>query len=393
MILNQDTKDTHMNEQDYAQLQQLREQIDVCNRAILDTLNQRAQAVRAVGALKANQSDRSTPYYTPEREAYILQTLHQYNQDTGGLLSNRAIDTIFREIISASLALEKPMQIGYLGPAGSYTHLAARKNFGGSADYTPVADIASLCTSLASDTFDCVVVPIENSTAGIVGQTIDAFDSTHDFTICNELVMPIHHALLTKTPTELNKIERVVAHKQSLLQCRQWLAQHLPHAQLEDVSSNTKAATLLDSYENTAAIAHESVAQLYDLNVHARHIEDQVHNSTRFFVLRQSGYSSSIAPRSAVGQQIDFRSAMLVYGHNAPGLLARLLQPLDEHHINCTSLHSYPSKQDAWSYFFYIEFVGHMDTPRTKAMLDALRQVASQVTFLGSYPAAAAPLQ
>lgn len=353
-----------------------RSAIDQIDQQILDLLNQRAQHAHAIGELKG-----TGVVYRPEREAQVLRRVKELNQDLPHqLLSNEAVARLFREIMSECLAVERPLTIAYLGPQGTFTQLAAFKHFGHAAHTVACQTVDESVRLVESRQADYVVAPIENSTEGSVGRTLDLLVST-PLKACGEVVLRVHHHLLRKN-NDLNGLEIVYAHAQALAQCQNWLNQHLPHVRKIAVSSNGEAARLATEQANVAAIASQAAAEIYQLNKLFSNIEDETNNTTRFLVL---GHQETVPSSSET--QAD-KTSLIVSAPNQAGTLHRLIEPFTLAGISMTKFESRPSKTGLWEYVFFIDIEGHASDERVKNALNQLRERAAFVKIIGSYPVA-----
>jgi chorismate mutase/prephenate dehydratase len=359
-----------MSEED--QLNRIRERIDAIDEQIQDLLNQRAAAAQEVAHVK-RASDPDAFFYRPEREAQVLRAVQERNQ---GPLGGEEMARLFREIMSACLALEQPLHIAFLGPEGTFTQTAALKHFGHSVHTLPVAAISDVFEEVETGNCHYGVVPVENSTEGVISHTLDMF-LTSPLKICGEVTLRIHHNLLGGD-TELDKIATVYSHQQSLAQCRGWLDRHLPHAERVPVGSNAEAARLAKEQPGTVAIASETAAEIYGLQILAPNIEDEAGNTTRFLVIGKQAVPPSGADKTS----------LLITSRNEAGGLHRLLTPLAEHGISMTRIESRPSRRGMWDYVFFIDIDGHGEEPRIAQALAALEQSAGLFKNLGSYPKA-----
>lgn len=351
------------------ELSKLRDQIDKLDEQLQDLLNQRAKLAQDVASAK-HQSD-DTNFYRAEREAQVLRTVKQRNK---GPISNEEIARLFREIMSACLALEQVMTIAFLGPEGTFTQAAALKHFGHSVKTLPLASIHDVFREVESGNASYGVVPIENSTEGVVNHTLDEFMNS-SLNICGEVELRIHHHLLSKLDS-MHDVRLIYSHQQSLAQCRKWLETNLPEIEQRNVSSNAEAARLAAKQENAAAIAGETAAEIYGLNMLAKNIEDEPDNTTRFLV---------IGKRATPVSGKD-KTSLLISTHNKPGALHAILEPLVENQISMTRIESRPSRRGMWDYVFFIDFEGHRDTPNIAQAIADLEKAASFVKVLGSYP-------
>ncbi|MET0734015.1 MAG: prephenate dehydratase [Casimicrobiaceae bacterium] len=344
--------------------------IDTLDSEILARLNERAAHAKAIGALKA---DSGGPAYRPEREAQVLARLAAAN---AGPLSNEAVTGVFREIMSACLALEQRLRVAYLGPAGTFSHAALAKHFGRFVESVPQGTIDDVFRAVESGRTDFAVVPVENSTEGAVGRTLDLMCAT-ELTICGEVNLRVDQNLLSNAGA-LDKITRVYSHAQSLSQCVQWLAKHLPAVPRVAVASNAEAARLAVSEAGAAAIAGEIAASLYGLAVLAPHIEDEPNNTTRFWVLG----------RLAVAPSGRDKTSLVMSAPNRPGAVHSLLEPFAKHGVSMSRFESRPARTGLWEYLFFVDLAAHRDDPIVSAALDELAARAPFLKLLGSYPAA-----
>ena len=342
--------------------------IDALDLEILERLNARAKHAQAIGALKGGGAA-----YRPEREAQVLSRLQSVNP---GPLPNEAVAEIFREAMSACLALEQTLRVAYLGPPGTYSHEAVGKHFGQSVDMQPCATIDDVFRAAETGQTDHAVVPVENSTEGAVGRTLDLMFQT-PLVICGEIRLRVRHFLLS-TAAAATEVTYVYSHAQSLAQCVQWLARHLPGVTHIPVSSNAEAARLAAAQPRAAAIAGESTAAIYGLNVLAPHIEDVPNNTTRFWVLGRHRVRAS-------GRD---ETSLVMSAPNRPGAVYSLLEPFAKHGVSMTRLESRPARTGLWEYLFYVDLAGHETDAAVAAALTELSQKAPMVKILGSYPAA-----
>ncbi len=349
-------------------LAQHRAAIDALDREILQRLNARADHAKAIGVLKAGALA-----YRPEREAQVLGRLLQENR---GPLGAEAIAIVFRQIMSACLALEQPLRIAYLGPPGTYSHDAVVKHFGALVSAEPCATIDEVFRAAESGQADYAVAPVENSTEGVVGRTLDLMCQT-PLLICGEIRLRVRQNLLGNART-LGELVRVYSHAQSLAQCVQWLATHLPAAQRIAVASNAEAARLAAGEPGAAAIAGENAAAIYGLSVLARAIEDEPNNTTRFWVL---GHHQ--VPRSGRDE-----TSLVMSAPNRPGAVHALLEPFATHGVSMSRLESRPARTGLWEYLFFVDLEGHASDLAVAAALEELRRKAPFLKLLGSYPAA-----
>jgi chorismate mutase/prephenate dehydratase len=354
-------------------IEQLRQEIDTLDREIVARLNRRAELARQIGALKADQQ---TATFAPGREEQVLARARQSNE---GPLPVAAIEAIYREIISACRALERPLTIVYWGPPGSNTHLAALGRFGRQAHLVPVEGVAAVFAEVEREAADYGVVPVENSTEGIVTWTFDSFlDST--LQICAEMYVPIRHHLLS-TARSLEEVTRIYTMPQATAQCRRWLERLPGEIERVEVTTTARAAERAAAEPGTAAIANSVAAEIYGLNVLAEGIEDSPRNRTRFLVLGRT-------PTPPTGR--DKTSLLFSVRHEA-GELIRALAAFEKYDLNLTLIESRPTKQNPWEYVFFVDLIGHVEDPANVAVrraLELFRQRTLFVKLLGSYPEA-----
>lgn len=352
---------------DSEELNRRRAAIDALDRDILRSVSDRARHAQAIGRLK------SGPAYRPEREAQVLRGVVEQNQ---GPLSNEAVAGVFREIMSACLALEQRVSVAYLGPPGTYSHTAVALQFGDSVATEPCASIDEVFRAAEAARTDYAVVPVENSSEGAVGRTLDLMAQT-PLIIVGEIKLRIRQNLLGRG-LALADVSRVYSHAQSLAQCVQWLAQHLPAAARVAVASNAEAARLASAESGAAAIAGEAAGAIYGLDVIAAHIEDEPNNTTRFWVLG----------RHPAGPSGRDETSLVMSAKNQPGAVYALLEPFAKHRVSMSRLESRPARTGLWEYLFFVDLEGHQSDPPVAAALTELRQRAPFLKLLGSYPAA-----
>lgn len=351
-------------------LQQIRERIDHLDEQIQMLVSARAVCAQEVAALKLGES---ADFYRPEREAQVLRNVMARNT---GPLSSEEMARLFREIMSACLALEQPMKIAFLGPAGTFTQAAALKHFGHSIMVVSHTAIDEVFRDVESRASHYGVVPVENSTEGVVNHTLDRFMNS-PLKICGEVELRIHHNLLGKLD-DIQAITRIYAHQQSLAQCREWLEENLAGVEHVAVSSNAEAARRAAQETGAVAIASDAAAAIYGLKVLVANIEDEPDNTTRFLV---------IGPQSPAPSGSD-KTSLLLSSRNRPGALCRLLEPLSRHGISMTRIESRPSRRGMWDYVFFIDIEGHSQDPRIAQALEELADEAAMLKVLGSYPGA-----
>ncbi|WP_110668449.1 prephenate dehydratase [Salinicola halophilus] len=352
-------------------LSALRQRIDTLDAELLRLISERAECAARVAHVKTTD-DPDAVFYRPEREAQVLRRVMENNP---GPLHAEEMARLFREIMSACLALEKPIKVAYLGPEGTFTQQAALKHFGHSAISLPMAAIDEVFREVEAGAVNYGVVPVENSTEGVVNHTLDSFMDS-GLHISGEVVLRIHHHLLISSITRRDKISRIYSHPQSFAQCRKWLDAHYPHAERVAVSSNAEAARLVKSEWHSAAIAGDMAAQLYELDHVAEKIEDSPDNSTRFLIIGNESVPPSGTDKTSI--VVDMR--------NQPGVLHDLLEPFHRHRIDLTRLETRPSRHGAWNYVFFIDFKGHVDDAGVLEVLEEVRGHASNMKILGSYP-------
>jgi len=358
-----------------ASLTTMRRRIDRIDDQLLRLLNRRARLVLAVGAHK--QRERSA-VYVPDREHAVLSRLARGN---GGPLAAPQVRAIFGEIISACRGLEQQLRIAYLGPEATYSHLAARRNFGTAPDYVPSPTVSDVFRDVEGGRADLGVVPVENSSEGMVAHTLDLLVES-PLAICAELTLAVRHCLLARPGTALADVRRVVAHPQALAQCRQWLAAHCPGVPTVDESSNARAAVRAREEAGTAAIAAAEAAATYKLAVLARDIQDQPGNVTRFLVLARH---DSETPSG------DDKTSLVMSVRDEIGVLARMLRPFAAHRIDLIKIESRPLRERPWEYYFFLDLKGHRREPRVARALAAVERRALRLKVLGSYAAAPDP--
>jgi chorismate mutase/prephenate dehydratase len=352
-------------------LDALRAQIDQLDDQLVRLLNKRAGLAMQVGHAKAARGH--TAKYAPEREKRIFQRLAALN---GGPLRPQHVRNIFREVISSCLALEQPLRVAFLGPAGTYSQQAAAEQFGSGPNLLPFGSVDAVFDEVERGRAEYGVVPVENSTEGVVAQTLDRFIAS-PLTIKAEVLLRIDHCLFAKH-AEPQRIQRIVSHPQSLAQCRGWLAQHLPGVPLAEVASNAVAAAEAAQRAGTAAIAGRSAGERYKLKLVAASIQDQPNNVTRFLVI-----SNDIGGKPTG----DDKTSILFAVPHESGALFRVLETFAQQRINLSTIESRPLKGRAWEYVFFIDLAGHADEPRMAKALVALKRRAQFVKVLGSYPA------
>ncbi len=350
-------------------LDDIRRQIDTIDKELLDLLNRRADLVHEVGVVKKRDG---LQIYAPEREEALLRRLISMNQ---GRLSESSIRAIYREIMSAALALEDDLKIAYLGPKGTWTHQAAIKKFGHSVSYSPQPNFADVFDQVSRRSADYGVVPIENSTEGAVSHTLDLFVDS-PLHICSQILLRIENCLMAAIPR--SEIRTLYSHPQVFGQCRAWIHKNFPQADLVEVSSTTKAAQIAQEQakQGAAALGGPLAAEIYGLNLLETSIQDSATNTTRFLVIGEKTCPPTGHDRTSV----------LFAIHDRPGSLVKALQAFDNFHINLSKIESRPSKRKDWEYVFYVDLAGHCEDPQVSEALAGLHQHCSMIKLLGSYP-------
>jgi chorismate mutase/prephenate dehydratase len=352
-----------------SELERLRGEIDRLDERLLAALNERAKLAREIGTLKVGQA------YRPEREAQVLRRIKERNP---GPLASETVALIFREIMSACLALERPITVAYLGPRGTFSERAAMKHFGLAADAMAASSIDDVFRAVESGSADFGVVPVENSTEGAVGRSLDLMPQT-PMKVCGEVVVRIHHHLMSKTrPKALGDIRRVFSHGQSLAQCHEWLNANLPNVERVAVASNAEAARRASEEAGSAAVAGEMAAEHYGLEILASNIEDEPNNTTRFLVLgdyrpKPSGHD---------------KTSLILSARNRAGAVYEMLTPFAKRGVSMTKFESRPSRVALWEYLFFVDIEGHRDDANVAEALEEVNRIAGYLKVLGSYPAA-----
>lgn len=361
-----------MNHDLQKELSALRGEIDGIDRQVLELLSRRARCAQEVGRTKARHGETGSPY-RPEREAQVLRRIAELNP---GPLPEGAVRQIFREVMSACLALELPLKVAYLGPAGTFSESASRRHFGSAPALLPQISIDEVFRAVETGHADYGVVPVENSSEGAVGATLDLL-LAHSLQVCGEVRLRIHHHLLSRA-TELGAVRRLYSHAQSLAQCHEWLNGNLAALPKAPVASNAEAARMAAEDPESCAIAGEAAAELYGLNKLASNIEDDANNSTLFFVIAPHG----------VGPSGRDKTSLVCSAPNRPGAVFGLLEPFARHGVDMSRLQSRPAPGGLWEYVFYIDVIGHRDDAPVAAALEELGQRAGFIKILGSYPVA-----
>lgn len=354
-------------------LDELRRAIDEVDLELVELISKRAGLATEVAEVK-KQQDSDALFYRPEREAQVLRRVMEENR---GPLSNEELARLFREIMSACLALEQPTRVAYLGPEGTFTQAAAMKHFGHSSISVPQSTIDQVFREVEAGACHYGVVPVENSTEGIVTHTLDSFINS-GLRIAGEVELRIHHNLMIGPNTQEGNITRVYSHAQSLAQCRHWLDANYPSIEKVPVSSNAEAARRVKTEWNSAAIAGDIASDLYGLNIIAPNIEDHPDNTTRFLIIGDC----------EVGASGNDKTSIMLSVRNRPGALFNLLEPFRDSGIDLTRLESRPSLSEKWNYVFFIDFLGHTSESRIQDVFRQVEQLGAAVKVLGSYPVA-----
>ena len=350
-------------------LDELRSKIDIIDREVLRLLNDRVRHAAEIGKIKHRQG---LAVYAPQREEEVFRKLETMNS---GPLDAKAIRSIYREVISAAIALEKPMIIAYLGPAATFTNQAALKKFGSSVGYLPLSTINDIFTAVEKGEADYGVIPIENSNEGAVIHSLDTFVES-DLKIVAQVFLEISHHLISQSGLE--GIKRVYSKDQALGQCRRWLQRYLPHATFVDADSTSRAVEIARDDPTVAAVASELAAELYGVPIVARNIQDKADNVTRFLVI-----GAESAGPSGPGQD---KSCYLFSIRDEPGALQRALEPFSQRGINLCKIESRPSRRKAWDYYFFVDIMGHHNDPIVREAIAELERRSPMVKWLGSFP-------
>lgn len=362
----------------FSSLSEIRSEIDRLDDALLKLLSERMQCSLAVAEVKKSEGAETVNFYRPEREAQILRRMTEQNQ---GPLDDESVRRLFREIISSSLALEEPMTVAYLGPEATFTHAATTKHFGSAVNAIPRSGIMEVFRAVETGQARFGVVPVENSTEGMINRTLDLLVESK-LRICGECRLRIEHNLLGKQQS-FDGISSVHAHPQALAQCRRWLDKNLPAAKRVDEDSNAFAAKLVAEQikrgdTTSVAIAGLTAAQLYELDTIEKNIEDVADNTTRFFVIGDADIPAS-------GKD---STSLLVSVSHKPGSLRRILKPFEDAGVSLTRIESRPSRTSLWSYNFFIDIDGHRNDALLKPVLAELADESQLLRVLGSYPSA-----
>ena len=376
--LNQTAAGTSDTATEKAFLDTIRQNIDAVDCEIQTLINNRAKLAQQVAVVKKNHTttdDSSDPiFYRPEREAQVLKTVMARNT---GPIADEKMARLFREIMSVCLDLEAPQRIAFLGPVGTFTHAAALKHFGKAADTVPMTTITDVFREVEAGTAMYGVVPVENSSEGVVNHTLDGFLSS-SLKIIGEVELPIHQNFLVAEHTKLDGLSRIYSHQQSLAQCRHWLDVNFPNVERVAVSSNGEAARRLKNEWHSAAIAGDVAVAEYGLHKLYSNIEDNPSNTTRFLIIGHE----AIAPS---GQD---KTSIVVSAHDKAGALIEILKPLSYHGVSMTSIETRPERPNKWAYVFFIDMNGHINDPNVNAAINDIRPLVKDLRILGSYPKA-----
>lgn len=350
----------------------IRDRIDAIDRQLQELIRQRALCASEVAGIK-REAGGEPQFYRPEREAQVLRRVIERNSEP---LQGEEMARLFREIMSACLALEEPLTVAFLGPEGTFTQAAVLKHFGNSVHMMPMPAIDEVFREVEAGGARYGVVPVENSTEGVINHTLDQFMQS-SLKISGEVEIRIHQHLLCQQE-DLDAVRRVFSHQQSLAQCREWLDANLPGVERIAVSSNAEAVRLARDSENAVAIAGETAANIYGMPILVRNIEDEPDNTTRFLIIGKQ----SIPPSG------NDKTSLLVSTPNKPGALYHLLEPLARNDVTMTRIESRPSRRGMWDYVFFVDIAGHENEPRIRQAFTELREEASMLKVLGSYPIA-----
>ena len=354
-------------------LLEIRDCIDSIDDQMLELLSKRAHCAEKVAEIKRESGEKDLWFYRPEREAQILNRM---SADNKGPLANERITAIYREVISSCLALEQSIKVAFLGPNGTFSQQASSKHFGHAVETVPMGSIKQVFSEVENGTVDYGVVPIENSTEGVVSYTLDVFMNS-PLKISGEVSLRIHQNLMTANKN-WREVTTVYSHQQSLAQCRQWLDANLPNAEQVPVSSNTEAARRAKEDASSAAIAGVLAAEIYNLEIAQKDIEDNQNNTTRFLVIGKQDVPPSGADKTT----------LMISAKNRSGALYHLLAPLAKNGLDMTRIESRPSQNANWEYYFFMDIDGHTQDPKVAKALSELSQESQLIRVLGSYPKA-----
>lgn len=354
------------------ELEKLRKKIDRIDEEVLDALNRRSEVVLDIARIKR---DGKLGFYSPERERQVLERLTILNK---GPFPNSTIKTIYREILSASLSLEEPLKVAHFGQQATFTHLAAMRHFGSSASFLPQESIKEVFDKVDRGDADFGVVPIENSTEGIISYTLDMF-MDYDLKISAEVMLDVVQNLMSKSGDK-SKIKKIYSHPQPIAQSRRWLEANMPGIPVLEATSTARAAEIAAKDDSAAAIASELAAEVYDLKFVERHIEDIRHNVTRFLVI------SKDSPPKTGPKTDEYKTSIMFSVKDKPGALYDILTPFKKAKINLTKIESRPSKRKAWEYIFFVDMEGHIEEGRVEKAIGEMKKDCLFLKVLGSYP-------
>jgi chorismate mutase/prephenate dehydratase len=353
---------------DMKELERLRKKIDGIDEEILEALNRRAQVVLDVARIKR---DNKKEFYSPEREQEILERLTGMNE---GPFPNEALRALYREILSASLSLEEPLKVACLGPLATFSHLAALRHFGSSSSVVPCESIREVFEMVDKGKADVGVVPVENSSEGVVNYTLDMFVD-YDLKISAEIMLEISLNLLSKSG-ERDRVKKIYSLQQPAAQCRMWLESNMPGIPVMEAPSTSKAAEMAAAEDDAAAIASELAAKIYGLQFVEKHIEDSKRNVTRFLVI-----SKEFPPKTG-----NDKTSIMFSAKDKPGALCDILLPIKKAKVNMTKIESRPSRRKAWEYIFFVDMEGHIEDRKLKRAIEGLKDHCLFLKILGSYP-------
>lgn len=358
---------------DTSKISDLRSKIDNIDEQIQRLINERASIAQQVAIVKKHHENHPI-FYRPEREAQVLKAVMARNT---GPLSGEKMARLFREIMSVCLELEAPQKVAFLGPIGTFTHAATLKHFGKAATTVPLATITDVFREVEAGSAMYGVVPVENSSEGVVNHTLDAFLGSN-LKIIGEVELPIHHNFLVAEHTKVDSLSRIYSHQQSLAQCRHWLDVNFPNVERVAVSSNGEAAKRLQNEWHSAAIAGDVAVAEYGLHKLYENIEDNPNNTTRFLIIGHE-------PVAPSGQD---KTSIVVSSPDRAGALIEILEPLKKHGVSMTSIETRPERPNKWAYVFFIDMNGHIDEDNVKMAIDDISKLVKDVRVLGSYPKA-----
>ena len=348
----------------------LRKSIDAIDEQILDLICTRLDTARKIGAIKARNDG---PVFDSAREALLLSRLNRLNR---GPLSTGALHHIFKEIIAASREIQKPVVVAYLGPEGTFTHLATLNHFGRGVQTAPLVRIRDIFAGVDKELYPFGVVPVENSIEGPVNSTLDQFWES-EVRICSEIYQTISHELLSTAET-IDGIEVLYSHSHAFAQCREWIDRHLPNCRLEPCESTALAAQKALENPRSGAIASKEAAQIFQIPVVASRIEDSIRNTTRFLVIG----------KKMPGRTGQDKTSLLFATHHAPGALYKVLKPINDAGLNMVKLESRPSRHENWSYHFFVDIEGHLEDAPVQQAVEEMTKMCMMLKCLGSYPRA-----